>query len=595
MPRPALSNLLACVPLQQRLASCALVCSSWAEAAIAATNSIVLPEPSNGHVVTADTRLPRTDVASLQEWAQQHGSRLTKLHVDLWGQDVAAAAGEWLKLPCPNLQDLLLQSCTLGKGSQVCSNIAAATGLTSLVLDEITLPGPAGASKPCCSVLDQLLSAITSLQKLRQLKLGVFRCPELQPEPHSDAVGHSSLPMDLVLQLPARFMQQLQQLPLLTLLQLGQSATATSLAYLSSLTRLKHLEVSSCSFKPAGCLQGLQQLQTLTQLVLADVAGNVCTLAPGVSTLTSLQHLQLLGWGSPMAAAGPLQLPATLSAADIASMTRLQQLVLCNVCCTRAASAAHGKVLELLAVLGQLQHLTELVLEAVQGLQGCPLQAFSALTASSNLQRLCLSDVALGSLGPAAVAPGSAVAQHRHQSVWQYVFPAGSQCPNLADLRLESVRPGLQADDMQHLAQCCPSIQVLVASLQPAGKGAQLTMLQELPRLQQLALEGGLHPATTGVLAQLTGLQHLAVRSVDITDMDVVQLTPLKQLTVLDLSGCSLSNNLWRQLSPFTPLARDGGQPSCLLGFGLYEGFYNKVSNQPQPSTQGPTRLQCII
>ena len=92
-------------------------------------------------------------------------------------------------------------------------------------------------------------------------------------------------------------------------------------------------------------------------------------------------------------------------------------------------------------------------------------------------------------------------------------------------------------------------------------------MLQQLPKLRLLRLDGRLDESTAGVAAQLTGLQHLALSSA--TDVGVAQLAALKQLTLLDLSGCAISDRMQQQLTGFELLA-----PTDLESYALFELCY---------------------
>jgi len=547
LPKPVLHTLLSCVPLQHRLSCCALVCSSWAEEATAVTDSIVLPHSKwnlkreFGGPGSFHAEKESKTVAGLQLWLQKHGYKLKQLRV----ATVDGADIDWLQLSCPKLQCLELQAqyfaCSLGLGSQVCSGIAAATGLTRLVLHGIVLP--------VREVWDQLLAAVTSLKGLQQLKLGDMnwrvRGMLRPPQP------------------AAQFLQQLQQLPQLTHLQLGCSPTDGVLGHLGGFTRLKSLEVNPDYYVKH--MPALQQMQGLTQLALWDVAGSVDSFAPGLKQLTGLRRLQLRGGGE----TGSF---ATVSASDIAGITGLQRLVLCRL--KQAASADPSSLPgeQLLPVVGKLQHLTELVLKECLGFEHCSAQAFLALTASSKLERLCLNITDLG---------------HLEMSVWQHVFAASSVRPHLTTLRLTDVQPKLQAVDLQHLVQCCPALKVLVLE-HAVQADVQLTMLQQLSALRELRLSGDVPQSTANVVARLTGLQHLALSAdvylkkgsmSEIKDADVLQLTALKQLTLLDLSGCGVSRDLQEeliQLSLFAPIGEDGADFYCQAG--RCRGFYNKVS-----------------
>ena len=92
-------------------------------AAAALTDSIVLPQPPARRICVKKGSKP--DAASLQLWLQKHGHNVHKLHLNLQQQRHGTDGRDLLQLPCPNLQELLLQECTLGPAAQVRSNIAA--------------------------------------------------------------------------------------------------------------------------------------------------------------------------------------------------------------------------------------------------------------------------------------------------------------------------------------------------------------------------------------------------------------------------------------------------------------------------------------
>lgn len=95
LPSKALEIIMQAVPVKQRVGQCALVCRSWASAAAAVTDSIML-----------DRDADITD-GSLQLYLASHGDSITQLHVPRLGRP--ARWGELTEIPCPNLKDLLLQ------------------------------------------------------------------------------------------------------------------------------------------------------------------------------------------------------------------------------------------------------------------------------------------------------------------------------------------------------------------------------------------------------------------------------------------------------------------------------------------------------
>ena len=111
-----LQIILSKVPQRHRLghgSCCALVCSSWAEAAAAATDNIQLEQCAS------------TD--SLQLWLHRHGRYVTNMHV-------SAASGMLTQLPCPKLTHLRLQGDSLLAAPGLPAALAALPSLQHLRL-----------------------------------------------------------------------------------------------------------------------------------------------------------------------------------------------------------------------------------------------------------------------------------------------------------------------------------------------------------------------------------------------------------------------------------------------------------------------------
>jgi hypothetical protein len=87
LPTAVLVQILQLVEVRHRLNSCALVNSTWAAAAAAATDSIV---------VDAD---PGCDVNDLIDWLDQRGQQVSRLCLNAGWQEV-------YQLPCSQLRDL---------------------------------------------------------------------------------------------------------------------------------------------------------------------------------------------------------------------------------------------------------------------------------------------------------------------------------------------------------------------------------------------------------------------------------------------------------------------------------------------------------
>jgi len=252
-PFSIITRLLECMSLRDRF-TCALVCKAWAEAATAATTSIVL-------------RNRVEDISYLQAWLNKHGNQLKVLQ--LYGAHAALAA-----LPCPHLQDLLLHNFVRNNvGSRVWTDIAAATKLTSVSLSYFFTQ----------SRQADVVSALTALPDLQQL---TWHVPHGGPR-----LSDNSL---------------LQQTTQLTYLEL-RGVPSPALQHLSSLNKLQHLNISpDFNWVAAGC-PGLQELKALTGLQLY----NADDIPASTSQLTALQQLEVLT--ASLAAATRLQVLATLT------------------------------------------------------------------------------------------------------------------------------------------------------------------------------------------------------------------------------------------------------------------------------------------
>lgn len=188
----------------------------------------------------------------------------------------------------------------------------------------------------------------------------------------------------------------------------------------------------------------------------------------------------------------------------------------------------------LLAVLPRLTKLQRLQLEipCLHFIDISDLQAFSALTSSSSLQKL-----AMPVDGGQAFPPGAA----------EHIFPAGRQLPCLQHLDLSSLDNEeeqefcLNGEDLARIVACCPSLQHLniTNALEP---GADVSMLLQLPASCTSLDIGGaaFTDAAAPVLAQLTQLRELAwTDSPGVSDQGIKQLTALRRLDTLLLMECS--------------------------------------------------------
>jgi hypothetical protein len=200
---------------------------------------------------------------------------------------------------------------------------------------------------------------------------------------------------------------------------------------LSKLTRLQIEPAWDDPNEPAAVLQHLTALTRLVDLRLLLVGRHGYNItASMLSGAQHLTHMQLTG--------RQFSGRVSFEPAALAGKTMLQHLELCQ---------PSGGAVGTAQLLGELQQLQQLTWLALHGLQctdaGPPAAAYAALTASSKLQRLDVSKCTV----PA--------------DVWQHVFSAGKQLPQLLDLRMSDVTfpAGVAAaPEGTRLVSCCPGL-----------------------------------------------------------------------------------------------------------------------------------------
>jgi hypothetical protein len=325
----------------------------------------------------------------------------------------------------------------------------------------------------------------------------------------------------------------------------GAQGLAAALSLLPGLEQLSACWLRSKRFHfPT---EVLQQLPQLTSLKLAGFRlqsrpGQAnCDLTP-LQSLTRLVELDLSFVSKVTVAAGALSSLCCLTCLRLsvsndvepgvlAGKTRLQHLQL-ESCSIAGGAVGVAQLLSQLQHLQQLTHLTLACSLVTVDEDNPPAAAYSALTASSTLQRL---DVC-GCTMPVGV--------------WQHIFPAGRQLPRLQSLNVSSVRQpdGDQsaAPDGDRLVGCCPGLQDLEMRFLPCN-AQQLAPLSRLSGLTALILclsDGPWLGRATQYVGQLTGLRELAVRMPEATEAEglMLQLAQLQQLTVLE---CWMSGALF--------------------------------------------------
>lgn len=327
LPQVPLISIMRYCSDQHRLTSCALVSSSWAAAAAAATSSV-------------RTR----QLQQCSTWAQQHGAHITSLHIPA-AKSPGANAQVIAAFPALLLADLVELQINSSRPKLSALRRAAANKLQRLKLKRCTL------LKGSAALLDTV-AALPALQDLALLSIsGPSRSDWLK------------LPSDL---LPA--------VSQLTRLELSRKVVDQSLRHLSCLVNVQELDL--CFLTEPTELRGIGQLTALRVLNLRDAQFQLSTSnTPGLAELTRLQELRLVECGVE---------PAVLD-----GISRLQHIELREVCFTQpdmeTATAPAA-----LSWLGQQQELTYLQLQHVVPLQHTSAACYTALTASSKLRVLDL-------------------------------------------------------------------------------------------------------------------------------------------------------------------------------------------------------------
>jgi hypothetical protein len=291
---------------------------------------------------------------------------------------------------------------------------------------------------------------------------------------------------------------------------------------------------ASCALAPLHW-QGLTRLVQLNLVVMCEltITANV------LSSLCGLTFLKV--WAC----------SANMEPGVLAGKTRLQHLSL--MFCSMTGGAAG--IAQLLSQLLHLQQLTHLQLQyslTFVDEADCPAAAYSALTASSTLQHLNISSCRMP-LG-----------------VWQHVFPAGRQLPQLRSVDISHVtRPagGLAlAPDGTRLVSCCPGLQSLDLKLLQCSTTqlGPMSMLSGLSALKLIITDWPGQGVITQCVGQLTGLRELTLS----IHMDIpgaaeaagwLLLTQLRQLTSLHCWMCAHRVSLECKVRP-VPIVYDSAK-----------------------------------
>ena len=283
---------------------------------------------------------------------------------------------------------------------------------------------------------------------------------------------------------------------------------------LQQLLQLTFLELS-CSIKqgPDKACPALQPLTALTRLVDLRLHGVEVDGGDGHSVISAamlsgaylLTRLQLSG-------------VVEVEPGVLTGKTKLQHLQLVE--CVLLGRDGEAQLLSRLQPLQQLTHLS--LRETLRSGDSSP-ASYSALTASSKLEDLDISWCKLP------------------DGVWQHVFPAGRQLPQLRWLNLEipetqSNWPA-EAPGNSSLVSCCPSLQDLnIEGLQCTTE--LLVALRGLSGLRCLRVDTGEGVDALPADGPLTELRELFVACFSTSKEGLLlQPTQLKQLTGLTYLG----------------------------------------------------------
>jgi len=269
------------------------------------------------------------------------------------------------------------------------------------------------------------------------------------------------------------------------------------LQHLLKLTLLQFDSISTL-LTDSAALQDLHLLTRLQDLQLdVGCAPGVHVSAGLLAPLRNLTRLHLSGFWE----------PARFEPGCLAGKTKLQNLTLCKF---EPAGAAAG-VAALLSEVQQMQQLTCLTLSGCLYCCAPSAAAYSALTASSRLQRV------------------HSVNNVLPPDVWGQLFPAGRQLPYLQFLSANEIDACITPADAARLVKCCPAVQHLVFKVEVCHGAGVLKQLRSLTGLQQLGVDG-LDDAGAQQAAQLTGLQNLALLGSCMTSAGLLELTQLRCL-----------------------------------------------------------------
>jgi hypothetical protein len=499
LPQNVLVRVLQHVKQSQRLTSCALVSTAWAEAAAMATSDIY-----------SRTR----DSERFMPWLQHHGSHVTSFQCDMsrhpttridWDDsddsddDIPLCnrrfpvplVGKtvWATLPCSNLMKLTLSGCAI----QLSTLMQVATGLTSLTLNMDKHQDFSGGL--------QSLTALHALPALQYFNLTV--------RPHqSSGLPYNYQPSDN----DVLHSCVISGLTNLTSLQLTGVLALESLQPFNLLTNLHHLEMKldlEVEDPADAGQQSFRQLQALTHLSMRLRGGKLVSTSssPAFAGCSGLQELRLHS--------------TRVDASAFYGLTGLTKLHLWVADVVEDGAVG---VVALLGHISSMQQLQDLALDkrflaAAVAVRDSDAAACGGITASAKLKCLRVCGLSLP------------------RASWVHLFPPGRRLLQLHQFEL--CFGGTCAFDcsaLEQLVHCCPAIEYLSSVVMKLF--AQDVSLAPLLRLQQLArLECPRvvdDAGSVGVLARLSSLTSLCLSACPgLSDVGLLQLTALTGLQVL--------------------------------------------------------------
>lgn len=460
------------IPLQQRMQSCAVVCSTWAAAAAMATTKI-------------DLQLTPAKVPALHAWLGS-GQRAQQL-VSFALQRPYGWRETQMQLACAGLVQLtsleldgiapLLPCAGMARAPRAAmrsSNSSSGADVSSAGLPKLVRLRLRALQLASTTALLQL----SSLARLTQLGLSSVSLPSSTKQP----VKQLSTALAQVLHLPCLQFLSIHSMEL------------------DAIALVPHLPAGLTSLECTGCGRWS--------------SGERAMLPARLPQLSKLHCLTLWGW--------------KLHPAVLGSMHQLQELLLeeCWLLKEQHVASTSPPVAVLLDALGCMRHLTSLHVRCDNlDCSSVPAQAFSALTVSSGLQHLTfdMQD---------KQAPFGAV-QHMFPACKQLLHMTGLFFESIT-VEPEPRAGYMTSADLCSIAAACPSLERLglQGALLPDAERGMLRLPTSCTSLGVAGLAVG--DKAAACIGKLTQLRHLLVRHAPtLTDVGFEHLTALQGLTRL--------------------------------------------------------------